>query len=149
LGVPLLFVFGAILIGNYGRLGGLSLLAGALLCLVLLLPFIQTVREESERGQAKSDLKSIALALRDEGNDLLAADWDTDPLTRPIDVSRWKASTRSSKTEDAGIAVGMGDGSARIAQLKSSSTWYAANTPNSNDLLPRPPRLRQWFPETV
>jgi len=36
----------------------------------------------------------------------------------------------------AGIAVGMGDGSARIVQSAvSPTTWYAANTPNSGDLL--------------
>ena len=38
----------------------------------------------------------------------------------------------------AGIAVGMGDGSARIVSSGiSPGTWYAANTPNSNDLLPQ------------
>jgi len=36
----------------------------------------------------------------------------------------------------AGIAVGMGDGSGRIVSSTiSPSTWYAANTPSSNDLL--------------
>src|SRR5207249_9597193 len=37
----------------------------------------------------------------------------------------------------AGIAVGMGDGSARIVSRDiNSGTWYAANTPNANDLNP-------------
>jgi len=36
----------------------------------------------------------------------------------------------------AGIAVGMGDGSARVVSANiSPSTWYAANTPAGNDLL--------------
>jgi prepilin-type N-terminal cleavage/methylation domain-containing protein len=35
-----------------------------------------------------------------------------------------------------GIAVGLGDGSARIVQANvSPTTWYAANTPNSNDIV--------------
>jgi prepilin-type N-terminal cleavage/methylation domain-containing protein len=35
-----------------------------------------------------------------------------------------------------GIAVGMGDGSTRLVSSSvSSSTWYAANTPGSNDIL--------------
>ncbi|MBI1918210.1 MAG: DUF1559 domain-containing protein [Planctomycetes bacterium] len=36
----------------------------------------------------------------------------------------------------AGICVGLGDGHARVVEQRiSASTWYAANTPNSNDLL--------------
>jgi len=51
------------------------------------------------------------------------------PGCRPV----WYAAQGLSS---AGIAVGMGDGSGRIVNSTvSPSTWYAANTPSSNDLL--------------